>query len=78
MIVYGVYVGIDHGGGQVLPDIYTSYRAAMDRAKAEIKSREYDDLELSKFDRVDGKDEWSNGIDIVAIKKFTINDKTNN
>ena len=78
MKVYGVYIGIDREGGQVLPDIYTSYRAATDRAKAEIKSREYDDLELSKFDRVDGKDEWSNGIDIVAIKKFTINDKTNN
>jgi hypothetical protein len=74
MRVYGIYIGQDHEGGMILPNLYKSYRTAKDVAKVEIKNLENDDWELSKFNKVEGKDKWGNGIDIVAIKKFTINE----
>jgi len=71
MTAYGIYVGIAHEGGRVLPIMFYSYKEAKENAKKEINEMEDPDWDLSKFEKVH-KDKWTNGIDIVEIQKFII------
>ena len=74
MKVYGVYTGIKHEGGGIDTNLFKSYAKAKQSAKHEMKNIEDDGWELSKFKKVDGRDSWSNGIDVVAIKTFKVKD----
>ncbi len=72
MKVYGIYSGIKHEGGNVGRVLYKSYAKAKKEVHDEIEINTIDDWPLSEFKKIDGKDMWSNGINIVAIQKFTI------
>jgi len=71
MKVYGVYVRHKYEGGHVLPDLYKSYKKAKVLAKEYISETE-NNLDISKFKKMDKQQAWTNGIDVVAITEFKV------
>lgn len=68
MTVYGIYKGELHEGGRVWKTLYKNHKKA--KVVAINKMIEMNNPRFP-FKSVQ-KDKWSNGIDIIAIKKFEV------